>query len=233
MSNNEKIYWPVVAELLNTFKPSTILDAPAGRGWIKELLDYGAQIDGIDLYEGQPTGYRELRVHDLDRGIPCDLPVYDAIVCCEGIEHLANPGLLLASAYEHLAHGGLIVITTPNTWFPCAKLQFLARGFFPSFPCLAGRIKRGTHMHIMPWSYPQLHLFLHLFGFIEIRLHNVSERKPKHLYEWLIGYPQRLYCAHKSRTALSVEEKEFWKYVASYQSLYGRRLVVSARKPSQ
>lgn len=232
MSNGEKTYRPVVAELLNTSRPNLILDAPAGGGWIKSHLEFDPQIDGIDLYEGEPSGYRQFRLHDLDDGLPPDLPVYDAIVCCEGIEHLANPGLLLASAHEHLADGGLILITTPNIWYPGAKLQFLMRGFFPSFPCLAGRIKRGTHMHIMSWSYPHLYLFLRLFGFVDIRLHDVPDRKPKHLFEWIIGYPQRLYCNHKLRAAPTAEEKAFWECAGSPQSVFGRRLVISARKPS-
>lgn len=161
-------------------------------------------------------------------GFPDDLGLYEAIVCCEGIEHFGNPGIFFTTAREHLVRGGRLIITTPNVWFPEARLQFFLRGFFPSFPCLVGRIKRGTHMHIMPWSFPQLFLFLRLNGFEKITLHDIDEKKPKRIYERLLGVPQALYCRHKRAKSHTEEERIFWSFAGSEQSIYGRRLVVSA-----
>ena len=83
-------------------------------------------------------------------------------------------------------------------------------------------------MHIMPWSFPQLFLYLRLTGFDVITLHSLDEPKPKRTYEWLVGAPQLLYCARKSRRAKTEEEIAFWSHAGSRQSLFGRRLVVSA-----
>ena len=55
-------------------------------------------------------------------------------------------------------------------------------------------------MHVMPWSFPQLYLFLTLAGFGGIGLHDVDEPRPKRLYEWLVGLPQYLYCASRARS---------------------------------
>jgi SAM-dependent methyltransferase len=225
-----KPYQPVVAALLNARQPRTVLDAPCGSGWLAGLLDYDFEIDGIDLFAPPPAGrrYRHFRNADLDDSLPTDLGTYDAIVCCEGIEHFGNPESFFRSTRQHLTGGGLLVVTTPNTWHPAARLQYLLRGFFPGFPCLVGKIERGTHMHIMPWSFPQLFLYLRLTGFTDIVLHEIAEPKPKRIYEWVLAVPQLLYCNQKRRRGRTEEEIAFWSHAGSRQSMFGRRLVVSA-----
>ena len=225
-----KSYEPVVARLLREKRPATVLDAPCGSGWLARELAAAAQIDGVDLFGQPPPGYRSFRAADLDAGLPADLGLYDAIACCEGLEHFSNPGLFLSSAFGHLSPGGLLVVTTPNVWYPEARVQYLLRGFFPGFPSLAAKVRRGTHMHLVPWSFPQLHLFLTLAGFGGIQLHEVDEPRPKRLYEWLVGLPQHLYCAAKARAALSAEERGYWTQAGSRQSVWGRRLVLSAMR---
>jgi SAM-dependent methyltransferase len=188
-------------------------------------------IDGIDLYEEPPKGYRNFLKVDLDDGIPAELGRYDMIVSCEGIEHIASPGLFLKSARTHLNPGGTVVVTTPNTWHPAARLKYFLRGFFPGFPSLAGKIEAGTHMHIMPWSWPQLYLHLTLAGFTDIELHPCIEDDRVHFYEKLLAVPMRSYCRRHARKAKSAEEREYWITAAEPASLYSRRLVVSARNP--
>jgi len=227
-----KAYVPVVCALLAARRPSTILDAPSGSGWLPGQLTFRADVDGLDLFaQTPPAGYRRFEQHDLDQGFPQHLDRYEAIVSCEGLEHLGNPERFLASARERLMPGGLLIITTPNTWHPAARLQYLLRGFFPGFPCLVGRIERGTHMHILPWSFPQLYLFLSIAGFRDVRLHDLDEPKPRRAFEWLIAWPQWLYCRHKARRARGEEERGFWHQAGGRQSLLGRRLVVSASAP--
>ncbi|MDX1486260.1 MAG: class I SAM-dependent methyltransferase [Alphaproteobacteria bacterium] len=225
-----KIYMEPVGEILRDVRPRTVLDLPSGSGWLGGLVPEGAAIDGIDLYAPKPPGYREFRTADLDAGIPDGLGTYDAIVSCEGIEHLGNPLAFLRSAAEHLNPGGTMVVTTPNIWYPEAKLKFLFRGFFPGFPSLAGQIASGHHMHIAPWSFPWLYLYLSLAGFGEIRLHDLDQPKPKHRWSKIFGLPQARYCRRKAEAARSAEERQYWLTCASDQSVFGRNLVVSAVK---
>ncbi len=219
----------VVGRILNEVKPNIILDTPCGNGWLKSKLNFEHTLDGLDLFEDKPNGYENFSNADLDYGIPNNLGKYDAIVTCEGIEHVGNPLLLLTSAKEHLRPEGILIVTTPNTWYPGSKLKYILNGFFPSFPCLAGKIKRGNHMHIMPWTFPQLYLYLKLAGYSDIKLYDIPEKKPKHFFEYLIGLPQKLYCQRKKKKSIDEEEKQFWEYAGSLQSVFGRRLVVSAR----
>lgn len=227
-----KPYQPVVASILNQLRPTTILDAPSGSGWLKTLLRFETRIDGLDLFAQPAEGYDLFRNVDLDMGLPSDLGLYEAVVCCEGIEHFSNPGLFFKTAHDRLVPGGQLIVTTPNVWFPAARIQYLIRGFFPSFPCLVGRIKRGSHMHIMPWSFAHLYLFLKLYGFEKITLHDIAEKKPKRMYEKLIGLPQVLYCRNRLAKSLTEEERVFWSFAGSAQSIYGRRLAVSATTPN-
>ena len=223
-----KSYIGSIVSILEKLKPQTILDIPSGEGVLLRELTFDVEIDGVDLYELKPEGYRGFHQFDMDNGLPKDLPLYDAIVSCEGLEHLGNPLLFLENIKSHLNSKGVLIISTPNIWPPSSKLKFLMRGFFPSFPNLAGKIIKGSHMHIMPWSYPSLYLFLKLAGFDEIRLHSVKEKKPKHLFERFFGWPQTIYCNRNARNAVSREIREYWTDAGSLQSVYGRHLVVSA-----
>jgi SAM-dependent methyltransferase len=219
----------VVRELLKALQPDSVLDCPAGNGWLLDALP-GTAVDGIDLYAESNTRYRRHLAHDLDQGIPTDLPTYNLIVCCEGIEHLSNPGLFLRTAWDHMNPDATLIVTTPNTWYPAAKLQHSVRGFFPGFPCLIGKIDKGQHMHIMPWSFPQLYLYLRITGYTTIQLHQEPLSRPKYLYERLLGWPQILYCRHRRQNAASAEETLFWRQAGSRGSVFGRHLIVSATR---
>ena len=226
-----KTYQPIVCRIIEAARPQTILDVPCGEGWLAHALARpGLAIDGGDLYASHPPGYRSFLCHNLDLGIPESWPRYDVVVSCEGIEHIANPGLFLISAREHLHAGGWLVITTPNVWYPGARLQYFHRGFFPSFSSLVGKIEPGTHMHIMPWTWPQLYLHLTLAGFSSIELHPCLEDRRTRFIERILALPMRAYCHRKVRAATSAEERRFWHIAGSDGALLARRLVVSARK---
>jgi hypothetical protein len=85
-------------------------------------------------------------------------------------------------------------------------------------------------MHIMPWCFPWLYLYFRLAGFDKIKLIDIDEQKPNHLFEKLIGIPQKIYCKQKLKSSQSPEEADYWLQAGSEQSLYGRRLVVTGMK---
>ncbi len=148
-----------------------------------------------------PQGYRSFRAADLDHGFPADLPTYDALVSCEGIEHVGNPELFFRSAAARLHSGGTLIVTTPNTWHPAARVQYLLRGFFPGFPALAGRVEKGTHMHIMPWSFGQLYLYLTLTGFTDVTLHDWTSPSHGAAGNDCSALSSRAYCNSRLRKA--------------------------------
>jgi len=156
---------------------------------------------------------------------------YDAIVSCEAIAYLLNPGIFFQSAHQALAPGGRLILTTPNAGFAASRLVFLLRGFFLGHRAMPGIQKKKEHMPLIAWNYPTLHHFLSLSGFAEISLHPLDERTPKHLSEYLIGWTQSLYCRQAIRqNATCATATSYWLNFCSRQANYGRRLVVSARK---
>lgn len=221
----------VVIRILEARKPASILDAPCGAGWLREQYHGACAMDGVDLYEDSAKDYRKVHAFDLGQGLPETGTEYECVCCCEGIEHFGNPQLFFEHSMKRLQAGGMLVVTTPNVWYPASKVQYFLRGFFPSFPCLAGKIVPGSHMHIMPWSFPQLYLYLKLAGFTDIRLHQEPMSKPKHLWERILGMPQRIYCRGKIRKATDPEVRSFWENAASEGSIFGRHLIVTAVKP--
>lgn len=92
----------VILDYLRGQQFATVLDAPSGNGWLAEGLAGRATLDGIDLYATAP-GYRRIWQHDLDDPLPADCGSYDLICCCEGLEHVGNPLLLLRTFHQRLA----------------------------------------------------------------------------------------------------------------------------------
>ena len=88
MQNSSKI---ALVDFLVSKPFETVLDVPSGNGWLKEMLPPNKIVDGIDLFEEKPLGYRNFWQHDLDHGLPEINENYDLICCCEGIEHVGNP----------------------------------------------------------------------------------------------------------------------------------------------
>ena len=86
-------------------------------------------------------------------------------------------------------------------------------------------------MHIIPWSFSQLYLFLTINSFKNINLHYEPLSEAKHFYEKLPGFQKLLYCRSKIDRSTSEEEILFWEKGGSKESVYGRHLIISAVKP--
>ncbi|WP_082308313.1 MULTISPECIES: methyltransferase domain-containing protein [unclassified Achromobacter] len=230
-------YQPVVLDILRQRGAAEVLDAPCGDGWLGSALrrhpDLAIQLDGLGLWEfpGPDGGYRHVAEHDLDTPLRGER-AYDAVVCCEAIHLLTNPGVLAQSFYRALRPGGTLIVTTPNTWYFRSRLQFLLRGFHSGFRPMVGRQRGRDYITYFPWNFPQLHLLLHHYGFQDITLHEVDEVKPKRAIEHLLAVPSQLYYRRRIRRAENEECRSFWRQAASRQSVHGRWLVVSARRPA-
>lgn len=224
-----KPYRHAVANQLARLMPHRVLDLATGDGWLAKAVPETTTIDGADLFQAvAPSGYRDFLRTDINKGVPAQFGSYDAIICCEAIGYLTNPGTLLDSIAEHLNPDGFVIISTPNPLYIGSRFLMMLRGSFPSFSYFLKNTEITSHM---PWSalgWPQLWFLLGQSGFRDITMLDVPEKKPKHLWEALMGFPARLYCKNRARKSETEQEKTFWIFAGSKQHLYGRRLVVTA-----
>lgn len=225
-----KPYRHAVANQLAQSGARSVLDLATGDGWLAAALADGVTIDGVDLFQAvPPPSYRTFIRTDINKGVPAQLDRYDAVVCCEAIAYLTNLGNFLDSIAEHLNSEGIVIISTPNPLYIGSRVLMMLRGCFPGFSFFLKNTEAVAHM---PWSalgWPQLWFLLGQSGFKDIQMLDVPEKKPKHFFEALLGLPAWLYCRGKAKKCSSAEERAFWTFAGSRQSLFGRRLVVSAR----
>jgi len=230
-------YYPVVLDILRRCGAGSVLDAPCGRGWLGGALQAASgrqvDLDGVGLWEFPEAdgGYRRVTEHDLETPLSVPEP-YDAVVCCEAIHLVTNPGVLVQSFYRALRPGGTLIVTTPNIWYFRSRLQFLLRGFHSGFRPMVGRRRGQDYITYFPWNFPQLHLLFTHYGFSDIALHEVEEAKPKRMAEHLLAVPSRLYYRRQLRRAEDEESRRYWSQAGSRQSVHGRWLVMSARRPA-
>jgi 2-polyprenyl-3-methyl-5-hydroxy-6-metoxy-1,4-benzoquinol methylase len=98
-----------------------VLDAGCGVGWgTATLAAASARVTGVDVapiaVEEARRGYgaqAEFAVADLLE-LPFEDGRFDAAVCFEAIEHVADPGRALDELRRVLKPGGLLLISTPN-----------------------------------------------------------------------------------------------------------------------
>ena len=95
---------------------------------------------------------------------------------------------------------------------------------------MAGKVNPGTHMHITPWSYPQLYVFLKLAGFHSPTLISEPLSQAKHIHEHIVGLPAKLYCRRRLKKAKSDEEREYWNQAGTQESIFGRHLIIATTK---
>lgn len=62
--NENKAHRRTVARVLNTLKPSAVLDICCGDGWLPRALTQPTVVDGIDFYESAPEGYAQFQTAD-------------------------------------------------------------------------------------------------------------------------------------------------------------------------
>lgn len=111
-----------------------LLDVGAADGLLaRHLTERGWKVTGI---EGDPAMAAAGATHcermlevDLNRGVPVLDGLFDAIVCGDILEHLADPTAVLRALVAALAPGGDVVVSVPNVAHLWMRLSLLAGRF--------------------------------------------------------------------------------------------------------
>ncbi len=226
--SGSKAHRLAVARTLNDFTPEKILDICCGDGWLTSALTYPAAIDGMDFYASAPKGYSQFVHADFNAGVPEALGSYDAIVCCEAMGYLQNPGLFVQSVRRHLNPRGRFILSVPNPNYVGARLNHLIQGYPRSYSWFAQNDTPEPHMPWLSLGLFQLWLLLGLNGFEDISVHEVDEPKPRRVWEHGLGWLVKNYARRQLRKADSNSLRTLWSQALSDQVVYGRQLVISA-----
>jgi len=143
----------------------SVLDIPAGNGWIGEHISkFGAQTISADINEAKPH-FHQVNMED---HLPFQDQTFDAVVCCEGIEHVFSPFKLFSELVRVLKPGGILVITTPNVQSLYSRWQFLCTGYLFQFDPYNKTVIDAKQQldkgHISPVTYGQLYYYAEHFG---------------------------------------------------------------------
>lgn len=105
-----------IIKLVREQAPSNILDLGCGNGYLlkqikKKLPD--ASLTGIDVYKTYIKNI-EIRMGDINNGIPFKNDRFDCVIMGEVIEHLPDPDYILKEVRRVLKSEGVLIISTPN-----------------------------------------------------------------------------------------------------------------------
>lgn len=225
-----KLYRKAIAKFLNMEKPELILDIACGQGWIKKSIDYSGTVHGADLYADKPEDYAYFFRQDFNKKFPEGLGKYNCIVCCEAMSYLLNPGFFLDNVYDHLEDDGFFVLSLPNPTYVGARINQLLQGFPRSYSHFVKNTAPEPHMPWLMLGLFQLWFIMGLAGFKDIIVLDVPEKKPKRFLERPLGLLMKVYYRNRIKKSKTNGERKLWEQAMSDQVIYGRNLVISARK---
>jgi len=113
--------------------PARLADLPCGTGYLSvRAAQHGWTVSPFDLDPGAWRGGDVAKVGyaDLNRPLAIDDDAFDALVCCEGLEHIENPWLVLREFQRVVRPGGLVVVSIPNTVDLRQRWRILRRGYY-------------------------------------------------------------------------------------------------------
>ena len=88
-----------------------LLDLGCGGQPYRDLFNHVERYTGLDL----PPN-RRVDVHGDGRALPFRDAVFDTVLCNEVLEHVPEPGTLMAETARVLKARGVLLLTTPQTW---------------------------------------------------------------------------------------------------------------------
>ncbi|MGE8214164.1 MULTISPECIES: bifunctional 2-polyprenyl-6-hydroxyphenol methylase/3-demethylubiquinol 3-O-methyltransferase UbiG [unclassified Stenotrophomonas] len=108
-----------------SLRGAKVLDIGCGGGLLSEALaKEGAQVTAIDL---APELVKVARLHSLESGVSVDYRVqaaedlaaeqpggFDVVTCMEMLEHVPDPGAIIAACHRLLRPGGKLFLSTIN-----------------------------------------------------------------------------------------------------------------------
>lgn len=112
----ERLLEPVLAER----RSGRALDVGCGYGYLTRRLARHFEVRGLDVSDAAVRRARELSpeiaftVHEIEQPFPFAERSFDLVTLTDVLEHVVEPGRVLANVHRVLADDGLVYVTTPN-----------------------------------------------------------------------------------------------------------------------
>ncbi len=219
-----------VVDLLRTVAapgPSVrLLDIGAGQGALSgRLRDAGYAVSACDLYPDmfRAEGIECLGV-DANGALPYPDESFDLAIAVEVVEHLEGHRTFYSEARRVLKPGGALVFTTPNISSFKSRVSFLMTGYFYSFPPLDPELHDPVHQHLASFSVDRHRFMLGRCGLRLERLMTDKRQGSSLAWGWMAPLV-RLLARSKWGDGEGVRLQN------SSEALFGRKLVVVARRP--
>lgn len=216
-----------------------LLDVGCGPGALaQELADSGYDVTAVDFSPPRPSqapGLLGSIRADLASPLPFADASFDVITCIEVVEHVEDQFHLIREIARVVRPGGLVIVTTPNVLNLASRSRFLFTGTYPLFERPVNEdIRDPANDHIHPVSYYQLRYVMRRIGLEILAIHTDRYRSSALWLSPLLPLVWGL-----THLALSKEKepsqrqrnRDVARHVLSPALLFGRTLMVHARKP--
>jgi len=214
-----------------------VLEVAAGSGaFAARLQAAGFAIEACDLYPEQ-FGVPGIPVSfaDLSRRLPYEDARFACLSCLEGIEHLEDQFAFIRECWRVLEPGGRLLLSTPNILGLASRWRYFWTGFFPLATRPMNELKREpVHDHINLITYYELRYILRTTGFTVEQVTTDRLRTSGRLLGWtrpLVSLATRRALAREPDPAQRQANEEIATHLLSRDLLYGRTLMLVARKP--
>lgn len=230
-----------VIEILENEPRGKLLDLGTGEGSLaKQAKDKGFEVIALDADEArfQYKGEIEFRQGDLNQGLPFGDKSFDYVIMLEVIEHLQNPYFILREINRILKVEGILLLSTPNILNLKSRFRFLFEGTYdyfrePTLELSTSPSHRFFDIHLFAYKYPELEYILFDTGFkIESLFSSVFELQARMLSIFYLPIMklQAYFKCRRAKKKGDMDYRRIFKILLSPELLYGRHLIIKARK---
>jgi 2-polyprenyl-3-methyl-5-hydroxy-6-metoxy-1,4-benzoquinol methylase len=215
-----------------------VLDVAAGSGaFARRLLGLGYTVEACDLYPEQfKVPEVPVRFADLSQQLPYEPASFEYLCCLEGIEHLEDQFAFVRECWRVLRPGGRLLLSTPNILGLASRWRYFWTGFFPlATKPMNELVKTPVHDHIHLITYYELRYILRTTGFTIEGVTTDRIRKYGLLHAWalpLVRVSTRRALSRETDARQREANREIAAHLLSREVLFGRTLMVIARKPA-